>query len=113
MYKQAEERKLEGENLLQARYLLAFLKDDSAQMAQLASAAIGKPGTEDLLLAAQAEQRLVRENAKCTRTDRPGDGFCPAQRRQRDGCRLPGSGGATRSGMGLAESRPAPKPTQR
>jgi len=34
---------------------LAFLKSDSAQMAQLVSAAMGKPGAEDLLLAAQAD----------------------------------------------------------
>jgi hypothetical protein len=34
---------------------LAFLKGDAAQMAQLASAAMGKPGSEDLLLAMQAD----------------------------------------------------------
>jgi len=34
---------------------LAFLKGDTAQMAQLVSAAMGKPGTEDLLLATQAD----------------------------------------------------------
>ena len=55
VYKQAEERKLEGELLLQYRYLLAFLKGDAAQMAQLVSAAMGKPGAEDLLLASQAD----------------------------------------------------------
>ena len=55
VYKQAEERKLRGELLLQARYQLAFLKGDTAQMAQLTSAATGKPGTEGLLLAAQAD----------------------------------------------------------
>jgi tetratricopeptide (TPR) repeat protein len=55
VYKQAEERKLEGEGLMGNRYLLAFLKGDAAQMAQLASAAMGKPGTEDLLLAEQAD----------------------------------------------------------
>ncbi len=55
VYKQAEERKLESETLLQSRYWLAFLKGDTAQMAQLVSAAIGKPGTEDLLLAMQAD----------------------------------------------------------
>ena len=55
MYKQAEERKLENENLLQSRYWLAFLKGDAAQMAQLVSAAMGKPGAEDLLLASQAD----------------------------------------------------------
>ena len=54
VYKQAEERKLERELLLQDRYSLAFLKSDTAQMAQLVSAAMGKPGTEDLLLASQA-----------------------------------------------------------
>ena len=55
VYKQAEERKLESEGLLATRYQLAFLKGDTAQMAQLASAAMGKPGTEDLLLASQAD----------------------------------------------------------
>jgi len=55
VYKQAEERKLEGEEIPQFGYLLAFQKGDAAQMAQLASAATGKPGTEDLLLAMQAD----------------------------------------------------------
>jgi serine/threonine protein kinase/predicted Zn-dependent protease len=53
--KQAEERNLQSELLLQGRYWLAFLKGDTAQMAQLASAAMGKPGTEDLLLDMQAD----------------------------------------------------------
>jgi tetratricopeptide (TPR) repeat protein len=34
---------------------LAFLKGDAAQMAQLVSGAMGKPGAEDLLLAQQAD----------------------------------------------------------
>ena len=55
VYKQAEERKLESEVLLQSHYWLAFLKGDAAKMAQLVSAAMGKPGTEDLLLAMQAD----------------------------------------------------------
>ncbi len=55
VYKQAEERKLENEGLLQCRYQLAFLKGDAAQMAQLVLAAVGKPGSEDLLLAMQAD----------------------------------------------------------
>ncbi len=55
MLKQAEERKLESEGLLALRYELAFLRGDEAQMAQSASAATGKPGTEDVLLAAQAD----------------------------------------------------------
>ena len=53
--KQAEERKLESEGLLAVRYRLAFVKSDTAQMAKLSSAAAGKPGTEDLLLASQAD----------------------------------------------------------
>ncbi len=55
VYKQAEERKLEGETLLAEGYRLAFLKNDTTQMAQLVTAAIGKPGTEDVLLASQAD----------------------------------------------------------
>jgi eukaryotic-like serine/threonine-protein kinase len=55
VYRQAEERKLQGEYLLANRYQLAFLKGDTAQMSQLAAAAKGKPGTEDFLLAQQAD----------------------------------------------------------
>ena len=55
VFKQAEKRKLASEHLLQSRYQLAFLKGDTAQMAQWVSAAMGKPGTEDVLLAAQAD----------------------------------------------------------
>jgi eukaryotic-like serine/threonine-protein kinase len=54
VYKQAEARKLENENLLVNRYVLAFLKDDAAQMERF-PAAMGKPGTEDLLMAYQAD----------------------------------------------------------
>jgi eukaryotic-like serine/threonine-protein kinase len=55
VYERAEERKLENEILLQNRYQLAFLKGNAAQMAKLVLAAMGKPGTEDLLLATQAD----------------------------------------------------------
>jgi DNA-binding winged helix-turn-helix (wHTH) protein/tetratricopeptide (TPR) repeat protein len=55
VFKQAEERKLETELILQGRYWLAFLKGDTAQMAKLVSAATGKPGAEDLLLDMQAD----------------------------------------------------------
>ncbi len=54
VYKQAEERKLESQDLLSSRYGLAFLKGDKRQMVQLASAAMGKPGAEGELLASQA-----------------------------------------------------------
>jgi len=55
VYKQAEERRLEAELLFQSRYWLAFLRGDTAQMAQSLSLAMGKPGSEDLLLATQAD----------------------------------------------------------
>jgi DNA-binding winged helix-turn-helix (wHTH) protein/tetratricopeptide (TPR) repeat protein len=55
VFQQAEERKLESEGLISDRYVLAFLRGDTAQMARLAAAALGKPGTEDLMLATQAE----------------------------------------------------------
>jgi tetratricopeptide (TPR) repeat protein/predicted Ser/Thr protein kinase len=55
VYKQAEDHKLENEFLVQSRYWLAFLKGDMVQMAQLVSAAMGKAGSEDLLLATQAD----------------------------------------------------------
>lgn len=55
VYKEAEERKLEGEWILGNRYQLAFLKGDSSQMANLLSTAMGKPGVEDILLASQAD----------------------------------------------------------
>jgi tetratricopeptide (TPR) repeat protein len=55
VYKQAEERKLQIEFLPPPRYQLAFLKGDTAQMAQWASAAMGKPEIEDWMLATQAD----------------------------------------------------------
>jgi tetratricopeptide (TPR) repeat protein len=56
VYKQAEERKLEHEGLRMYRYRLAFVKGDAAQMAQLLSATMDKPGTEgDWFLATQAD----------------------------------------------------------
>jgi serine/threonine protein kinase/tetratricopeptide (TPR) repeat protein len=55
VYKEADKRKLENQLVLQGRYWLAFLKGDAAQMAQTVSAAMGKPGSEDLLLAMQAD----------------------------------------------------------
>jgi eukaryotic-like serine/threonine-protein kinase len=54
VYKQATERKLAGESLLAPRYGLAFLKGDTAEMAKMEAAAMGKAGIEDLLLARQA-----------------------------------------------------------
>jgi serine/threonine protein kinase/Flp pilus assembly protein TadD len=55
VYKQTDERKLEDEYLLLNRYEFAFLKSDAAQMERFASAAMGKPGLEDLLLYTQSD----------------------------------------------------------
>jgi DNA-binding winged helix-turn-helix (wHTH) protein/tetratricopeptide (TPR) repeat protein len=52
--RQAEERKFESAQLLNLRYELGFLNGNTAQMARMVSAATGKPGMEDVLLAAQA-----------------------------------------------------------
>jgi len=54
-YKRAQERKLESEFLSFYGYQVFFGKDDTAQMAKILSAAVGKPGPEDLLLAGQAD----------------------------------------------------------
>jgi len=54
VYNQADEHKLAGDYLLASRYELAFLKGNVAQMAQLASAAMGKPGTEEEMLVEEA-----------------------------------------------------------
>ncbi len=55
VFRQAEERKLESDGMPRARYRLAFLKGDTARMARVASAAMGKPGQEEITLAAQAD----------------------------------------------------------
>jgi tetratricopeptide (TPR) repeat protein len=55
VYKQADERNVEAEYLLRDRYVLAFVKNDATQMERFASAAMGKPGLEENLLATQAD----------------------------------------------------------
>ncbi len=55
VFKQAEERKLENEVLPFWRYHVAFLKGDTAQMAQQVAVAMGKPGAGDYVQAAQAD----------------------------------------------------------
>ena len=55
VYKEAEQGNLKSEVLLAGRYRLAFLRADKEQAAHLAAAAIGQPGADDLLLAAQAD----------------------------------------------------------
>ena len=67
VYKQAEQRNLEGELLLDFRYRLAFLKGDVARMAHLAATAMGKPGTEELSLATQADTQAWYGKLKSSR----------------------------------------------
>jgi eukaryotic-like serine/threonine-protein kinase len=67
VYKQADDRKLENEALLANRYFLAFLRRDAPQMDRLAAAASGKPGMEDLLLAAQADTQAWYGKMKSAR----------------------------------------------
>jgi Tfp pilus assembly protein PilF len=67
VFKLAEERKLENDNLPRYRYTLAFLKGDTARMEQVASAAMGKPGAEDLILAAQADTEAWYGRSKAAR----------------------------------------------
>jgi tetratricopeptide (TPR) repeat protein len=55
VYKQAEERKLESNELQENRYQLAFLQGDGTKMAQLAAAAMGNPSLEGWFLAALAD----------------------------------------------------------
>jgi eukaryotic-like serine/threonine-protein kinase len=67
VFQQAQDRKLGSEALLPLRYQLAFLKGDAAQMAQLASAAMGKPGVEGLMLSTQADTEAWYGRLKAAR----------------------------------------------
>jgi serine/threonine protein kinase/Tfp pilus assembly protein PilF len=55
MFEQALARKLDSGGLRLWMYNLAFVRDDSAQMAQQLAWGAGKPGAEDPLLAAQSD----------------------------------------------------------
>jgi eukaryotic-like serine/threonine-protein kinase len=63
--KEATEHKLESVGLLSLRYLLAFMKGDTKEMERLVASALGKPGTEDVLLdneaCAKAYQGRLRD----------------------------------------------------
>ncbi|HLI63895.1 MAG TPA: hypothetical protein VKV05_10880 [Terriglobales bacterium] len=52
--KEAQDRKVTSDNLLPLRYELAFLQGDAVQMAQIAAASMGKPGSEFQILDDQA-----------------------------------------------------------
>ena len=55
VYRQAEERKVDEDNLLVGRYQLAFLRNHPTEMDRWAAAATGRPGVEGPMLAAQAD----------------------------------------------------------
>ncbi len=55
VFEQAEKGLDESQTPIFFHYMLAFLRGDDERMAHLMSVAIAKPGTEDLLLASQAE----------------------------------------------------------
>ena len=55
VFTQARERKLESQELAGARYNLAFVNGDMAQMAQLSAAALGQAWNEAPILATQAD----------------------------------------------------------
>jgi len=62
---QAQQRKLDGDNLHWAIYQIAFFKGDAPEMARQVAWAAGKPGSEDQLLTFQSDTeayfgRLVR-----------------------------------------------------
>ncbi len=67
-YNEAEKRGLKAEILLWNRYLLAFLKNDPAQMAQLAASATGTRGMEHTLLFAQSDTAAWYGKYKDART---------------------------------------------
>ncbi len=50
VYNEAVERNLQAESLTKSRYLLAFLKGDTARMSQLAEQARGKPDEDEMLI---------------------------------------------------------------
>ena len=53
-FKQAEQHNLKSEYLLENHYELAFLKGDSAQMAEVLARGLNTPGMEHVLLASQS-----------------------------------------------------------
>src|SRR5664279_2773777 len=55
VYRQAEERKVDEDNLLVGRYQLAFVRNDRAQMDRWAAAATARPDVEGPMLAAEAD----------------------------------------------------------
>jgi tetratricopeptide (TPR) repeat protein len=75
VFRKAEERRLQSETLTTALYTFAFLRGDTAQMAQLLSSTLGNPSAEASLLAAQADTEAWSGKMKAARelTQRAAD----------------------------------------
>ncbi len=100
VYKQMEERKLGGEILLANRYQLAFSEGRCSSDGAVGLSRQGKAGCGRLVAGhASGHGGLVRQAEGRARVDRAGDGFSPAQQRQRDGGSLSGGGGVARGGI--------------
>src|SRR5262249_19146252 len=54
---QAADRKIDGEHLFAVQYQLAFLQGNTSRMEEILAAVKGRPGTEDALLAMEADTR--------------------------------------------------------
>jgi eukaryotic-like serine/threonine-protein kinase len=55
VYRQALERKIEGQFLHDDMYLIAFLEDDPDEMRRQVAAVTGKPGLEDILISGESD----------------------------------------------------------
>ena len=105
VFKQAEERKLEGEHLLDAPLRVGFSEGRHGADGAIGFGRHGQAGHGRRAAGhASGHGSLVREVEECTRTDAAGNGFSPAQRRQRDCCDVSGRGGAARGGIGQPEA---------
>jgi DNA-binding winged helix-turn-helix (wHTH) protein/tetratricopeptide (TPR) repeat protein len=67
VYKLSDERRVPYEGRAKSLYLLAFLKGDSARMAQLAASVAGKRSAEDAMLGAQADTEAWYGRMKAAR----------------------------------------------
>ena len=79
VYKQAEDRKLESEFLLQSRYWLAFLKGDDGADGAVGLSRHGQAGRRRRVAGhSSGHGRLVRQAEERARADGAGDGLSPA-----------------------------------
>ena len=112
VFKQAEERKLESEGLLRTA-IVGFSEGRHGADGAVGLGRHGQAGHGRLAAGlASRHGGLVREVEKRARADAAGDGFGPAQRRQRDGRNLSGSGRRCARWNRATGSRRVPMPTR-